>query len=185
MVLDIVFGAVLLAVVTALVLLFAMLGELASRLPEQGRSAQTVRSREVRPLEDARLGVEPRTWPTPLAGISDTAGQSVVLVLSTACSTCSDVAGQLAAELDAGADGDMAVVVSTGDPGRAEEFLDKYGLRRLRHHVDDKGDWVSREFGIRMSPTAMVFHSGRLQSALVFQDIDALRETVTEPKGVA
>src|SRR5690242_13646262 len=129
MVLDIVFGAVLLAVVAALVLLFAMLGELASRLPEQGSAAQTARSREVRPRAEARLGVEPGAWPTPLAGISDTAGRSVVLVLGTACSTCGDVAGQLAAELDAGVGDDMAGVVSTADPQRAEEFLDKYGLR--------------------------------------------------------
>jgi hypothetical protein len=180
-VLDIVFGCVLLAVIAALVLLFAMFGELASRMPAERRPE---RSADVYPLEDARLGVEPERWPESLAGISGAAGTSIVLVLSTACTTCDDVAAQVSGELDQGGAGDLAVVVSTGDEERAWTFIDRYGLRRLPHHIDDKGQWVGDEFNVRMSPTAMVFQSGRLHSAMVFQDVNALRATVTVPKGV-
>jgi hypothetical protein len=180
-VLDIVFGCVLLAVIAALVLLFAMFGELASRMPAERRPE---RSADVYPLEDARLGAEPRTWPDTLAGVSAGVGPSIVLVLSTVCSTCEDVAAQVAEELDQGGGGDLAVVVSTGDDERAQAFIDRYGLRRLPHHIDDRGQWVGDEFSVRMSPTAMVFQSGRLHSALVFQDINALRASVTVPKGV-
>jgi hypothetical protein len=44
---------------------------------------------------------------------------------------------------------------------------------------------VGREFGVRVSPAALVFHAGRLQSAFIFQDLNALRAAVSEPKGVA
>jgi hypothetical protein len=137
MVIDIVFGGVLLAVIAALVLLFAMLGELATRTPAD---QQTVRGLDVRPIEEARLGVEPQAWPAPLAGISDTAGQTIVLVLSTVCSTCNDVAGQVAAERNVGLGDDLAIVVSTGDLERAEAFLDTYGIGGSRHHIDVSGD---------------------------------------------
>ncbi|SFO63272.1 MULTISPECIES: hypothetical protein [Actinomadura] len=185
---EIFFGAVLLILVAAVVLLFAMLGELGSRLPTE-RETAAARDTEIWPLDDARLGAEPGRWPAELTGLAaGSAGldaAQTVLVLSTACSTCKDVAQQLSDELDRGAGNGMAVVVSTGERARGERFVQQYGLERLTHYVDEGGSWVADEFNVRMSPTALVMRGGRLESALVFQDVQALRTKVNEPKGVS
>ncbi|WP_433477717.1 hypothetical protein ACQPZP_12055 [Spirillospora sp. CA-142024] len=182
---EIFFGAVLLILAGAVVLLFAMLGELTSRLPTE-RETAAARDPEVWPLEDARLGAEPGRWPAELAGrAADLDAAQTLLVLSTACSTCKDVAQQLSDELDRGAGTDMAVVVSTAEQARGERFVRQYGLQRLTHYVDEGGDWVAGEFNVRMSPTALVMRGGRLESALVFQDVEAVRTKVNQPKGVS
>ncbi|WP_433467846.1 hypothetical protein [Spirillospora sp. CA-128828] len=182
---EIFFGAVLLILAGAVVLLFAMLGELTSRLPTE-RETAAARDPEVWPLEDARLGAEPGRWPAELAGrAADLDAAQTLLVLSTACSTCKDVAQQLSDELDRGAGNDMAVVVSTAEQARGERFVQQYGLQRLTHYVDEGGDWVAGEFNVRMSPTALVMRGGRLESALVFQDVEAVRTKVNQPKGVS
>jgi hypothetical protein len=178
---EIVFGAVILILAAAIVLLFAMLGELNSRLPGDQSAAR--RGSDVFPLEDAALGVRPATWPAELPRI-DSADPRTVLVLSTACATCEDVAKQLDDELSGGGGGDMAVVLSTGDRQRAEDFMRRHGLHRLPVYVDEGGDWVGEELGVRVSPTALVMSSGRLESALIFQDVSALRAAVAQPKGV-
>ena len=179
---ELVFGAVILVLAAAIVLLFAMLGELNSRLPTDQGAAQ--RSSDVFPLEDAALGVQPATWPAELPPI-DSADPRTVLVLSTACSTCQDVAQQLDGELSRGEGKDLSVVLSTGDRERADDFVQRYGLDRLPVYVDEGGDWVGEELGVRMSPTALVMSSGRLESALIFQDVSALRAAVAQPKGVS
>ncbi|WP_165970637.1 hypothetical protein [Actinomadura sp. 6K520] len=180
---EIFFGAVLLILAAAVVLLFAMFGELTSRLPTE-REEAAARDPEIWPLEDARLGTAPAGWPGELAGLAAGAGDKdaarSVLVLSTACSTCKDVAKQLSEELDRGAGGDMAVVVSTAERARGERFVQQYGLHRLTHYVDEGGAWVAEEFNVRMSPTALVVRDGRLESALVFQDVQALRTTISQ-----
>jgi hypothetical protein len=179
---DIFFGVVLLVLTGALVLLFAMLGELASRLPSP---EQPGRSKDVAPLEEARLGGAPEYWPAPFTGLVDRADPAYLFVLSTACSSCRDIAQQVSAELDLGKAGDIGVVISSANRLRAEEFASEYGLQRLPYYVDENGDWASTEFNIRMSPTALVVDQGRAVSALVFHEIDALRKTTTSMKGVA
>jgi hypothetical protein len=188
MMIEIFFGAVLLILAAAVVLLFAMLGELNSRLPTE-REAAVDRDATIAPLEDALLGAEPGSWPQPLedrlAGDAGAGDPAIALVLSTACTTCKDVATQVAEELDGGGAGDLAVIVSTADRERGEEFVRRYGLERVAHYIDEGGTWVSEAFNVRMSPTALVMRGGRLESALVFQDVQALRAMVTNPKGVS
>jgi hypothetical protein len=180
--LDIFFGAVLLVLAGAIVLLFAMLGELASRLPSSQRPA---RSKDVVPVEDAQLDSGPEYWPAPFTGLVDRADPAYLFVLSTACTSCQDVAQQLSAELDLGEAGDIGVVISSASPVRGEEFASDYGLQRLPYYVDENGDWASTQFNIRMSPTALVVDRGRAVSAVVFHEIDALRKAAPSMKGVA
>jgi hypothetical protein len=185
---EIFFGLVLLLIAGAVVLLFAMLGELSSRLPTERTAPQTApRTGEIRPLEEALVGTRPNVWPSslpPLAEEEDSP-RTLLLVLSTVCSTCSSVAKQVAAELDQGGGGDLAIVVSTGDRGRAERFVDDYGLRRLPLHIDENGAWVAGEFGVRMSPTALIFRQGKLDSAVIFDDVNAVRELSDASEGVS
>lgn len=170
------FGFILLVLAGAVVLLFAMLGELASRVPDRGASSRT---RTVIPLETARLGRAPGQWPEGLAGCAD-GKPSVILVLSTACTACADVASQLSEGSPDASWEQLAVLVSCPDPDAGQEFIARHGLRRFPHHVDEGGEWVSEQFAVRQSPVALVFHDGRLRSAFQFADVAALRSTISD-----
>ncbi len=164
------FGFVLLLLTGAVVVLFAMLGELSSRVtPGSGGSPE-----DVRPLLDVPVGRAPERWPGPLAELAG-AEQAVALVLSTACTSCAKVAGQLRDQPELVAGQHIGVVISTADRQRGDEFVAQHGLARLPSYVDEQGEWVVREFGINTSPSALVFQRGRLVSAFVFTDAAALR----------
>ena len=168
---DLFFGFVLLLLAAGMVALFAMVGELASRVGDPANPAAP--SAAVEPVEDARTGHSPAVWPAGLEtiGVADTA---VLLVLSTVCSSCQTVARQLAERPDIALDRPWGVVVTCGDVARGEEFVAQYGLGRLPHFVDVNGDWVRDEFNVQSSPVAVLFTHSTVTAALLFNDIAAL-----------
>jgi hypothetical protein len=173
----VVFGFALLVLAAAIVVLFAMMGELSSRVPEPGAAR---RDASVRPVENAKIGHTPGVWP---AGLPDPLN-AVILVLSTACGACEEIARQLSAD-PAHADWpEVALVVSTAGRRTGENFLAAHGLERFPHYIDEGGEWTSGEFDVRLSPTALVLRSGRLASAHVFNDVASLRDAiaVSEPE---
>ncbi len=179
---DVVFAFVLLVMAAAIVVLFAMMGELSARLPDAGNQVQ---DHSVRALEDARIGAVPDSWPTPLLGVIHDGSPALILVLSTACASCEVVAAQLAAEpLAVGLDR-TAVVVSCGTKVSGDDFLERHGLRRLPYYLDEDGAWVTGAFGVRTSPSALLISNGRLDTALVFEDIQSLRTAVPRRGEVA
>jgi len=102
-----------------------------------------------------------------------------VLVLSSVCASCADIAAQLT-EKPGHADWQtMGVVISTSHRDVGENFVTQHGLGGLPHYVDVGGEWVSGEFDVRMSPSALVFRDGRLVGAYIFHDVAALRAAVT------
>jgi len=162
---------VVLVLAGAVVLLFAMLGELTSRLPTLGVN---YRDPEIAPLPDARLGAAPEQWPPALDNEPE-----LLLVLSTACASCEDVAAQISQRLDAGPIPGAALLVSCGEASTGRDFLDRHGLARMPTYVDEGGAWVSNSFGVRHSPTALVLQDSHLKAALVFTDFAALQTTIT------
>jgi hypothetical protein len=177
---NLIFGSVLLILVGAVVLLFAMFGEVVARLPELHLRDGDA---SVRPLPEARLGEQPIGWPDRLADVVNTVDPALLLVLSTACASCEAVGDQLSNELDKERPGDTAVVVSCGDARSGEDFVVRHGLQRLPFFVDEGGRWVAGAFGVQTSPTALVIRDGRLDSALLFSQVAALRAAV--PNGGA
>ncbi len=178
----VVFGVALLVLAAAMVVLFAMMGELASRVP--GPST-TRRDATVRALDEAQLGSVPSSWPPGLEagnGNGNGNGSTVLLVLSTICATCADIATQLTENPGHADWGELGVVVSTSNQGRGNDFVARHGLGAFRHFVDTGGDWVSDQFGVRVSPTALVFTAGRLESAYVFYDVAALRAKIKKER---
>ena len=170
----VIFGIALLVVAAAVVVLFAMLGELATRIPAPG---PTRRDPVVQPLEEARLGGVPAYWPPGLRQAGGD-GDSVLIVLSTVCSTCADIAFQLTEEPGHSDWGELAVVVSTGSESAGQSFITQHRLTAFRWFIDTGGDWISQQFGVRVSPTALVFSDGRLSSAYGFHDVAALRAKI-------
>jgi hypothetical protein len=168
----IVFGFALLVLTAAIVVLFAMFGELSARLPEPGSAP--IRDTNVRPLEDTRIGHAPDIWPTALPDSAD----AVLLILSTACGSCKDVAAQLSSDPGHTDWDKVGVVVSTAGRQTGETFVATNGLGRFRYYVDEGGDWSRGELGVQESPTALVFRAGRLTSGHVFNDVAALRNTI-------
>jgi len=70
---------------------------------------------------------------------------------------------------------EIAILVSSPSRDRGEDFVQQHGLARFPYFVDEGGDWVQDEFGVMMSPTGLVMREGRLDAAMVFQDVAALR----------
>jgi hypothetical protein len=169
----VVFGVALLVLAAAVVVLFAMLAELAARVPESGPA----RNREIRPLDEARVGHVSAVWPAGLPR----GERSVLLVLSTICNACEDVARQLVSDPGHPDWAEASLVISTGARIRGEEFITRNRLERFPYFVDEGGEWVSGEFGIQSSPSALVFHGERLESAHEFNDVAALRAALSQP----
>lgn len=158
-----------------MVVLFAMFGELSARA---GTAGSRPRNTEIRELEQAELGRIPDHWPDALAA----AGRepSTVLVLSSACGSCIDIAEQLTQSHPDWAD--MAIVLSTSHGDTGQSFIMQHGLSGFRHYVDVGGDWVSGQFAVRFSPSALVFSGGRLQAAYMFHDVAALRAKISQAR---
>lgn len=175
---ELALAVVLLMVVGCVVLLFAMFGELAQQVANIGENAPAA---VVRPLEDAQLGSSPMYWPEPIASLLDEHGGSVLLpVLSTACGSCERVARQLAVEAEGDSVRQTAIVISCADRRSGEAFVRRYGLDHLPTYVDERGEWITASFGIELSPTALVIRGRKLQTALVFTDLPALRAATYE-----
>lgn len=164
-------GLLLLAV--AVVVLFAMLGELASRVPRSSEAA--VWTAEVK---DAPRGVSPAEWPQELSDVA-VAEQALLVVLSTVCNSCIAVAEELG-RIPPRTLGPLGIVLSTGSSARGAEFAFRHGLNVFPVFVDDGGAWVGREFAVNSSPTALSLSHGRLMNAHSFAGAGALRELIAE-----
>lgn len=163
---------VLLVLAVAIVVLFAMLGELASRVPEPTQTPSWLN-----PLEEVRSGAAPASWPAPLADLRERE-RAVVLVLSPICTSCRIIASELARHADWP---ETALVVSASNLASGRDFVAEYGLGSFPYYVDEHGEWVRSEFGLERSPTALVLRGGQLASAYTFSDIATLRSRLPEP----
>jgi hypothetical protein len=169
---DVVFAAVLFMLVAAVVLLFAMVGELSARVSGSMAGAGEP---PVGPLDEARLGEKPGAWPEPLGAMAQDPEPVLLVVLSSSCTSCERVAGQLAADLDAGGMPAAGILLSTAEQRLGEDFVERHRLGRLPYYVDERGEWVMGAFGVQTSPAALTVRDGRLESALVFTDLRALQ----------
>lgn len=167
----VVFGIALVVLAGAVVVLFAMLAELASRLPADGGAE---RDTSILPVEGAVLGHLPDFWPR---GLPD-ARRCTVLVLSTICRSCADIAAQLSADQAYAHWDELGLLVASARGAGGDEFIARHSLQRFRHYVDEDGDWVTAQFGVRSSPVALIFREGKLEAAFAFNDVAALRARV-------
>lgn len=171
----VVLGFAVLVLTIGMVVLFAMFGELSARVAQAGTKP---RSTEVVPLEGVRLGRFPDRWPAGL--LIGGKGPSLLLVLSSACGSCMDIAGQLRdSPVDAGWD-DMGILISTSHQQTGDEFVANNRIGRFPHHVDVDGRWVIDQLDVNFSPSALVFQDGQLAAAYIFHDVAALRAKIAE-----
>jgi hypothetical protein len=167
---EIAFGVALLVLSGAVVLLFAMFGELASRVgdpEENGRWTGT------RSLDEAHLGAEPSRWPEELSAVG-AAPEGLLLVLSPTCGSCQEVARQLVTEGGPSRVRPFALAVSCSAAEVGRAFIEEQSLERYPYFIDATGEWVRTELGVHSSPVGLFFAGGRLVAAHVFGDVNAL-----------
>lgn len=161
----------LLVLAIAVALLFAMMGELSSRVPGAGEE------QSVAPLGDVTLGVAPADWPDALRAPMGR-GRGVLLVLSPVCATCNKVGEELSrlAAQDIGDHYGLIVSASSGEAGAA--FVSRYALEKMPHYVDEGGVWTVGSLGVNSSPAALVFDEGVLTDAYTFSVFRAVQQKV-------
>lgn len=164
---ELVFGFALLLLTAAVVLLFAMFGVLAAKVDQRSTPGGWSGTR---PLEDARIGAQPETWPSELDGVP-AAERAVVLALSTSCGSCQDVAKQLATS---GNPHRYAIALACPSREAGTGFVKQHGLTGMPHFLDEAGTWLRTQLDVQASPVSLVFSKGRLESADIFGDIKSL-----------
>ncbi|WP_117211570.1 hypothetical protein [Allorhizocola rhizosphaerae] len=172
---DIVLSVTVFLLTVAVIGLFAMMGELSSRVPAQEEVPQEAAPPQ--PIEEARLGAAPAQWPAELAQLSN-ADNAVIVVFSTLCTTCRRIAGGQTGLLT----GVSGVLISCPGAGRGTEFLNEFPM--LRDHpvaLDVEGHWLTTNFGVDISPSVLVFERGRLLSAHTFTSAPSLQLLHTHP----
>ena len=178
---ELVFSVVLLVLAAAIVVLFAMFGELTARLPNLNAGYLDPK---IVPLDEARLGSTPKSRPAPLRHLAEVDdGAALLLVLSTACASCEGVGRQLAAARNGSRSKQPGILVSCADAHSGNEFIQRHALENFPTYVDEGGAWVSSSFGVQHSPTGLLIRGGRLESALIFTDLSALWATVHNNEG--
>jgi len=160
----------LLALLTlAVVILFAMLGELNARIA-QAPAGQAGRPDSVQPLPEAKLGATVIEFPDGLAR-----PPGVLLVFSTTCGACQELAPQARGFFAAAGVDLVGIVVSCGSAESGREFVARYGLVDVPGYVDVSGRFSMAALGVGMSPAAVALSpEGAVRSAVVFSSFNAL-----------
>jgi hypothetical protein len=158
----------LLLLAAAVVLLFAMMGELASRLPgQEGEVAG-----RLAPIAGYREDVTAGDWPAELAPLSHEPA-TALLVLSPICTTCGKVAASLTSRT---LDPPVGLVISAHDRSSGEEFIATHTLETFPYFIDDGGVWTSSKVGINQSPTALLFNDGKITGVYSFSDVTSVMQ---------
>jgi hypothetical protein len=159
---------VLLLLAAAVVLLFAMMGELSSRLPGPEGAA----TGRLAPVTGYRDDVTTGDWPAELAPLSHEPS-TALLVLSPICTTCGKVAASLTSQI---LDPPVGLVISSHGRASGEEFIARHTLQAIPHFIDDGGAWASSTVGVNQSPTALLFSDGKITGAYSFSDVTAVMQ---------
>jgi hypothetical protein len=179
---DLILAIALFVLTVAIVGLFAMMGELASRVPDDGADEAAA---PPSPIQQVVLDVVPDRWIDGLAYLREREF-GVAVVFSTSCTGCQRIASGATGKLDLPPD--AAVVVSSPSRELGERFVDDNpALGRYRSVIDEGGTWLTENLGVDISPSILTFHFGRLTSAHTFasasvlaRHFDSLRPRVEE-----
>jgi hypothetical protein len=168
----------LLCIATAI--LFAMVGQLAARLPEfQGQQAGPVQR-----LEELERGRPAPSWAAPPAPLGNGHGQSLygLLVLSTICTTCSQLAKELAARAPDSLPLPLKLVLSTPlKRADADAYVRRYRLDAYRPLIDEQGARCKDDLGLMISPALVMIRQGRILDGYTIthlSSIDTVRSFV-------
>lgn len=165
----------LLLLTVAVVALFAMMGELVSRVETRGAGAGSPGDDWAMEEPDPEDGREPQRWPPELAAVKE-AQLGLVVVLSSSCQSCTHF---VAGDLDELRDFSPGYVVSCPSRERGVLFLNSHPqLRDQRMYVDVMGSWAREELHVDISPAAVLLSAGRPIARFTMSSPLALAEKI-------
>lgn len=151
------------ALSAAVLVLFAMMGELTSRMERisQGSGFDEQLSPTGTPILAARVGHRPEWYPTDMEIDS---GVHTVLVVSTVCTSCSALVAELVEQQRFD---DLLVLVVCRTEETGWDFVERHDLRRHASgvYLDLTGFWLLEEFNIASSPAVVRFEDAVLTEA--------------------
>lgn len=150
---------VLLVLLTvAIVALFAMMGELASKVEAFRGGSYPEMTDWADSLDGISFDGAPTWWPEPLAYLKD-APYGVVVVLSSSCRSCSYFADGELGQLDPL---NPAFVLSCPSADRGRAFLEHHSnlASQTALFIDDGGNWSREQLGLDVSPSAVLVERG-------------------------
>lgn len=167
---------------TAVIGLFAMMGELVSRVDKASPGGE---SDALIPLDKALVDHAPAAWLAGLDEIPD-AHLAVLIVLSSSCTSCVRVASGATGTIPEMGDS-TRIIVSTPDLESGAAFVASHpDIARFRPVIDPMGNWLASQAGIDTSPAVLVFQRGVLRQANAFTSVGALKKVhVTTSEGAS
>ena len=165
-------------------LLFAMMAELAARVDVATRAiaaAPTITPMNAATAIDLTASAAARiVWP----GASPPEASRTtfdVLVLTTVCSSCHQLAEQLGANSGAV---DVRLMISTADPAVGSGFVAQHALEEMTTWIDNGGRWCQENFGISLAPILIRVRDNAFDSAFTVYDISQLATLIDQPEPV-
>lgn len=155
-----------------LVACFCMVGVLATRVDLSA-------SPELTEL-DVEIGTRVHVWPESLSVLESIEGQANLLILSTMCTTCNQLASEIGSiPIDTPIQ-NLGFVVSCKSQPEGMSFVTTHKLGTYPVLVDQGGMWTDSTFGIRKSPVCLNLNEHRLLRASVTPDINTLFKAIKE-----
>ncbi len=176
----ILFGFLLLILAAAVGVLFAMCAELSRRIASGGAPGDSAVAGYVRPVDRPNVFLRPDvSWPREFDELRSH-DAFLLLVLSTACTTCNIVGKEVGSEWVTRPAGRLGIIISTPDIARGEEFVAQYQLNNVPHLIDEDGSWTNKAFGLSLSPVGLILLGNNLLSSYVFNHMEPLWHSFTE-----
>ena len=177
-----VFGFGLLFLAAMVALLFSMCAELARRIGVAGAGSGNVSVEDpyARPVDRPGVFLRPGvSWPPSLASVTSR-DSFLLVVLSTSCTSCREVARQLGEGWGDRAHDAIGVVISTPDASTGERFAADFHLGGLPYLIDEDGQWTMTSLGLSLSPVGVVISGNELRQTYVFNSVETLWHTFLE-----
>jgi hypothetical protein len=171
---------VLALLVVSVAWIFAMIAQLAAGLPEVAQ-AWAARQGGLDRLTELEADRPAPSWPPGTQPMLD----YLIVVLSTTCTACTRIAGELADNSRiTKSRSSIRLVVVAPETDRAVEFATTNQLQAFAPLIDENGKWCREELGISQSPTLFVVRGGVLTEGFSFNrtdDIEQALDILSEP----
>lgn len=174
---------VLLVLLTAAIIaLFAMMGELASKVEAFRSGSYPEMTDWADSLEGISFDGAPTWWPGPLAFLRD-APYGVVVVLSSSCRSCSYFADGELGQLESL---NPAFVLSCPSADRGQAFLERHPnlTSQSALFIDDGGNWSRDQLGLDVSPSAVLVVRGEPVAAFTMSSPKELAAVLNDRIGM-
>ncbi|MET8279893.1 hypothetical protein [Micromonospora sp. NPDC005174] len=170
---ELILSIALFVLTVAVVGLFAMMGELSSRVPQEDVVDVAT------PIDNAALGTAPQIWPDDITHLA-TREFAALVVLSTSCSSCRRIAAGATGQLSLPPD--VAVIVPAPSLADGQQFVAESSvISEFPHSIDVGGEWLTKNLAVDISPSVLVFNRGALVTAHTFSSAAALNELLDRP----